>query len=233
MPGILRSKLLAVLIVLLVATTLGAVLALGIVARYLDRPLALSSPQVVTITSGSSLHHVARDLAAAGYLEWPKVFVAWVRWRGQDRAIRSGEYELLPALTPRGLLALLVSGRTVQYPVTLIEGWTVRQVLDALWQSDTISATLQGMSDEEILAALESPFPGLEGTLFPDTYFYTRGTSDLAILQRASQRLQQVLEQEWAARAVGLPYKDSWEALIMASIRGVCPSSADGYALAI
>lgn len=218
MAGFLRSKVLGVLIGLIVAGALSCVLALGIVVRYLDKPLDLSSPEIITIAPGSSLHHIARDLAEAGYLEWPRVFVAWVRWQGQDRAIRSGEYELLPASTPRDLLALLMSGRNVQYPVTLIEGWTVRQVLDALWQRDTINATLQEMSDEEILAALQSPFPALEGTLFPDTYFHTRGTSDLAILQRASQRLQQVLEQEWTARAVGLPYEDSWQALIMASI---------------
>lgn len=218
MPRFLQSKILRGFLLLTVVGVLSCALVLVVFARYLDKPLALSSPQVVTIAAGSSLHHVARDLADAGYLQWPRVFVAWVRWQGQDRAIRSGEYALLPALTPRGLLALLVSGRTVQYPVTLIEGWTVRQVLGALWQQDTINPTLQEMSDDEIRTLLQSPFPALEGSLFPDTYFHTRGTSDLAILQRASLRLQQVLQEEWAARAMGLPFETRWDALIMASI---------------
>lgn len=210
---------------LLAGMAVVATLALGagltgvlIIKRYLDAPLALDEPVVVNIEPGRSLYQIASMLESRAALKWPRVFVQWVRWQELDRAIRTGEYAVSSELTPRTLLALLMSGRNVQYPVTLVEGWTVRQALQALWQLDTIVPTLQDLCDAEILAQLDSPFPALEGSLFPDTYFHTRGTTDVAIVRRALQRLDQVLEAEWQLRADNLPYEDRWQALVMASI---------------
>lgn len=188
------------------------------VRQYLAEPLPVSSPVIVNIAPGQSLRRVAQNLADDKLLTWPQLFVAWARYEGHDRSLKTGEYELTPGLTPVSLMALLMSGRNVQYPVTLIEGWTVRQALEHLWQQDTVAATLQEKSDEELLALLSSPLPALEGTLFPDTYFHTRDTTDEAIIRRAHQRLLEVLENEWQNRAEGLPYENSWQALIMASI---------------
>ncbi|MBU2097958.1 MAG: endolytic transglycosylase MltG [Gammaproteobacteria bacterium] len=189
-----------------------------LVRQYLDTPVALQQPVVVVIEPGESLTRIASQLDEAGYLKWPQIFVAWARWQQLDRSIKTGEYELTPGLTPVTLMELLMSGRNVQYPLTIIEGWTVRQALQHLWQQDTIVPTLQDKSDEELLQLLQSPFPYLEGTLFPDTYFHTRGTSDEAIIRRAHQRLISVLEQEWLQRAQELPYETQWQALTMASI---------------
>ncbi|MBC54054.1 MAG: aminodeoxychorismate lyase [Gammaproteobacteria bacterium] len=199
-----------------VLLTVGTLVA---VRQYLETPLTLpGEPVVVDIEPGRSLQQLANQLATKEYLNWPGVMVLWARWHGFDRRVRSGEYALTPGLTPRALMDLLMSGRVVQYPVTLVEGWTVRQALESVWQHDNILATLQDQSDEAIHAALGTAWPALEGSLFPDTYFYTKGTSDLAILRRASQRLEQVLAEEWQQRAVGLPYESPWQALIMASI---------------
>lgn len=186
--------------------------------QYLETPLSLDQPVVIMIEPGQSLTRISQQLTEAGYLNWPQVFVAWARWQELDRSIRTGEYELTPGLTPMTLMDLLMSGRNVQYPFTMIEGWTVRQALQHLWQQETIIPTLQDRSDEELLQILQSPFPFLEGTLFPDTYFHTRGTTDEAILRRAHQQLLSVLEAEWLQRAQGLPYENQWQALTMASI---------------
>jgi UPF0755 protein len=53
---------------------------------------------------------------------------------------------------------------------------------------------------------------------FPDTYLYSRGTTDLQLLERAHARMLAVLDQEWQDRAADLPYASVYEALIMASI---------------
>lgn len=190
-----------------------------VVRQYLATPLTLpDEPVVVDIEPGLSLQQLANQLAAEGYLSWPQALVMWARWHGFDRQLRSGEYALTADLTPRTLMHLLMSGRVVQYAVTLVEGWTVRQALENLWQRDNIIATLRDQPDAAIHAALDTSLPALEGSLFPDTYFYTKGTTDIAILRRASQRLQQVLAEEWQQRAAGLPYESAWQALIMASI---------------
>lgn len=186
--------------------------------HYLAEPLPVAEPVVIMVAPGQSLRSISRRLADDGLLPWPQVFTAWARWQGHDRSLKTGEYELTPGLTPVSLMALLMSGRNVQYPVTLIEGWTVQQALEHLWQQETVVPTLQGKSDTELLAMLASPLPALEGSLFPDTYFHTRGTSDEAIVLRAHQRLLAVLDDEWQTRAQNLPYDDPWQALIMASI---------------
>jgi UPF0755 protein len=186
--------------------------------QYLNTSIALDYRVVVMIEPGQSVTRIAGQFAESGYLAWPQIFVAWARWQGLDRSIKTGEYELTPDLTPITLMDLLVSGRNVQYPLTIIEGWTVAQALDHIKAQETIVPTLQDMSSDELLQLLQSPFPLLEGTLFPDTYFHTRGTTDEAIVRRAHRQLIAVLEDEWLQRAQNLPYENQWQALIMASI---------------
>lgn len=185
---------------------------------YLDQPLKLSAEQLVAVAPGSSLQQVARHLEQEVGLTHPRLFSYWARSEGLDRAIRTGEFIINPGMSPRAALQHLLTGPLVQYPFTFIEGTTVRSALAALWESPKLRITLQDSSDEEILAAIGSTLPSLEGALFPDTYFYTAGTTDQALLRRASLRLQQLMEQEWELRAENLPYASPYESLILASI---------------
>ena len=205
------------------ALALGALLVLwgagrGYLQHYLDTPLSVSAPVIVEIRPGSGLGQIIRQLSTELALKHPELLTWWAREQGYERAIRTGEFEITPGMTPRNALQHLISGQAVQYPITFIEGTTVRSALQSLWRSPKLSITLDGASDAEILAAIDSPLPFLEGALFPDTYFYTAGTTDREILRRASQRLNQILEAQWQARQVGLPYATPYEALIMASI---------------
>ena len=204
------------------ATAFGALAMLFSIAAWfwfqsLHQPLSLERDHVVQVERGASLSRIASRLEAEGTLDNARALVLWARLWGEE-SIRAGEYRLTPGMSAVELLALLNSGRSIQHPITLVEGWTVAQALDALWASDVIENTLEGLDPEEILQRLESPWPALEGTLFPDTYFVTRGTSDLVLLRRASERMQSVLDTSWLARSVGLPYATPWEALVMASI---------------
>jgi UPF0755 protein len=213
-----RRYLLRLFLLTGISAALGLALVFSAVRHYLDSPIAVDRPMIVMIEPGRTLTQITNRLEEQGALRWPRVLVLWARWQGTDRSIRSGEYELTPGLTPMSLLNLLMSGRNVQYPVTLVEGWTARQALEHLWTQDAVSMTLRDKTDEELLAALQSPFPALEGIFFPDTYFYTRGTSDQAILQRAHAQLISVLDNEWQRREQGLPFDSPWQALTLASI---------------
>lgn len=213
-----RRYLLRLVLLTVISAALGLAFVFYAVRQYLDSPIALAQPMIVMIESGRTLTQITNRLEEQDVLVWPRVLVLWARWQGIDRSLRSGEYELTPGLTPVSLLSLLMSGRNVQYPVTLVEGWTARQALEHLWSQDAVSVTLRDKTDEELLAVLQSPFPALEGIFFPDTYFYTRGTTDQAILQRAHAQLISVLDNEWQRREQGLPYDTPWQALTMASI---------------
>jgi len=208
---------------LLAALTLfGLVLLVGVwfFARSVSAPMAgLSAPEVYEVRPGSSLNRVAADLHAQGQLFHPLVLRLLARWRGVGATIQQGEYRLEPGMSAADLLEAMVSGDTVQYRVTLVEGWTIREALAALQRADNVTSRLPANADlADIARAMAVPQDNPEGLVFPDTYFYTKGTSDVEILRRGYQRLQTVLQQAWEDRLGALPYETPYEALIMASI---------------
>ena len=196
---------------------LGGIAILSLRSLYSPIP-DLERPVVVEVERGSSLSRVADELHRAGRLPRPALFKLLARWRGVADSIRIGEYELEPGITPARLLDKMVAGDTVQYRVTLVEGWTFAQALEAIWQSEKIRRELDDYDPEQIadLLGLEAAHP--EGMLFPDTYFYTRGASDVELLIRANRRLDELLREQWEQRLADLPYDDPFDALILASI---------------
>jgi UPF0755 protein len=179
---------------------------------------ALSGNSIVEVAPGSSLSRVALDLQAQGLLDYPQLFVALARWRGVTNAIQTGEYRLDSGLTPARLLDKMVSGDNIQYRITLVEGWTFAQAMSEINRSAKLVLELPGLSRNEIAKRMELDYDDPEGMLFPDTYFYTKGATDLDLLRRANQRLQEVLESAWQYRLGALPYDNNYHALTMASI---------------
>ena len=74
------------------------------------------------------------------------------------------------------------------------------------------------MSEAEVMKLVGKGEKHAEGWFFPDTFYFDRGTTDVVLLKRSYDIMQAKLESAWANRASGLPYKNSYEALIMASI---------------
>lgn len=184
-------------------------------------PLALPPEGVIyQLPPGGSAGSLAGDLVAAGYL--PARQRLYLRWlalsSGRAARLRAGEYRLEPGLTPSALLDLLVSGKVVQYPFTIVEGWTFRQLRAALREHEALRHTLDGLDDATVMAALGRPGEHPEGRFFPDTYHFPRGTSDLDFLLRAYKRMAAALDEAWRQRATELPFKDPYQALVLASI---------------
>lgn len=206
---------LLLLVVLSLAALLGA---WRYFQGWLDTPLALPDAGYhYQLQTGKSLGHLAHDLAAREYLKHGKWLVYFARWQNQTR-VQAGEYYLQPGLTPRELLQKLNRGEVVLYQVTLVEGWTFRQALRTIHAHEAVQSELAGLSEADMLAALELPIEHPEGWFFPDTYHFTRGTTDIELLRRAWQQMQQVLLPLWESRSENLPYSSPYEVLIMASI---------------
>lgn len=207
------------ILLLALSAALLAGLTLFYVTRYWQTPIPeLTEPVLFEVASGSSFARVSRNLEIAGYIEHPLLFRLLARWRGVESAIKTGEHELPPGLSPSLLLNLLVQGNIKQYRVTLVEGWTFRQALDAIWSSEKIVRTLPEYDPVQISSLIGLDIANPEGMLFPDTYFYPSGTSDLQLLQRAHSRLNEVLSAAWEQRLGALPYASAYESLILASI---------------
>ena len=188
-------------------------------ARWLDAPLAVgAAPVILEIPRGQPLIATARDLAGRGVLEHPRWLLLYARATGADARIKAGEYEVPAGTTPRSLLALLESGKVVQHAVTVVEGWTFRDLRRALEAEPLLDNTLAGRSDAEVMAALGEPDVAPEGLFFPDTYLFGKGATDLGILRQARERMRRELDAAWAGRAEDLPFGTPYEALILASI---------------
>jgi UPF0755 protein len=204
------------------AVVAGLLLVLAVVRVFvffqrLDQPLMLTEPQILMVEAGTSFTRIVRDLQTGQVLPKGPDLVLYARMEGLASQIKAGEYELAVGLTARGLLQKLVNGDVVYHQVRIVEGWTLRLALEALHAHPALVAQLAADDPQALQAALGfTDYP--EGQFFPDTYNFTRGTSDREILQRAHALMQQVLESAWATRDAGLPYATPQEALIMASI---------------
>lgn len=172
----------------------------------------------VEVTPGAPLRQVAAELHAQGVLPRPLDLVWLARLRGGAHSLRAGEYLVPPGTSVAGLLDLLKSGKVVLHALTLVDGWTFKQVMQAVDSNPALRHTLAGMNSNAIMAALGHPGEAPEGRFYPDTYQFPKGTSDVAFLQRAYRNMQSHLESAWQQRAPGLPYQTSYDALILASV---------------
>ncbi|MDB6083357.1 MAG: hypothetical protein JWN43_1238 [Gammaproteobacteria bacterium] len=184
--------------------------------RSLDQPLHVAAPLRFKIAPGSRFAHVAADLAAQGIIAWPRVWVLYARWKGLASAIKAGEYEIEPGMTPRALLGKIVSGQVLLHSLTIVDGWRVQDLLVAMRRNPDILSTLS--SDADIMRKLGFPGLGAEGQFLPETYRFPSGTSDVELLHEAHAALTRVLDAAWTHRDTAIPLRSADELLIMASI---------------
>ena len=175
-------------------------------------------PVELHIQRGSALREVAAQLERHGIIEHPFAFSLLGRLTGKAGQIKAGCYLFEASTSPWALLRKLTQGETLLGRITIIEGWTFRQMREALDRHPGLRNDTKGMSDAELLAALGIEAAHPEGLFFPDTYYFERGSSDRALLLRAHHHMQQVLQQAWRDRQPGLPYRSPYEVLIMASL---------------
>lgn len=184
----------------------------------LQQPLKLTQEQLLDVPSGSSPTGVLNRLEADGVIKDAFLLRLYWRFNLSGQALHSGEYRMTPGMTAKSLLTLWEKGEVVQYSLTLVEGWTFRQVRAALGKQAKLEQTLSNLSDSEVMAKLGHPDVFPEGRFFPDTYRYVRGMTDAELLKQAYNRLDAVLQEEWEKRAADVPYADPYQALIMASL---------------
>ncbi len=170
------------------------------------------------VEPGSSPHSVARAMNEAGIKIDRRAFVALARLTELDRQLKAGAYEARQGDTPWQLLERMAQGDMTLTRLTLVEGWTYRQIRDVLRASPEVKQTLEGVSDHELLQRLGAEQTHPEGLFYPDTYVFTPGTSDYDILRRAHHAQMLQLDKLWAEREPDLPLSDPYEALILASI---------------
>lgn len=188
------------------------------VSSSVEQPLHLSGEELLDVPTGTNPNRMFYRMEGDGLIKdafWLRLY--W-RFNMAGVPLHTGEYRMTPGMTVRDLFEDWRRGEVVQYNLTLVEGWTFRQVRSALARHDKIRHTLDGLSDSDVMDRLGHPSVFPEGRFFPDTYKFVRGMSDVELLQQAYARLEEVLAKEWAERPADLPYRDPYQALIMASL---------------
>lgn len=215
----MRDKLFKLLGLSVILVSFGVAWVLLEVDAFAKRPMEVMwEGQRVEIPSGSTLAAVADRLYSHGLIDTPRFFVWYARWHGKARKVQAGEYAIEDGMTPQMFLDRIVSGAVFQNSLTLVEGWTFRQVMDAVRASDSLQHTLSDLTNAQIMERVGAAGVHPEGQFFPDTYQFPSTTTDLEFLKRAYVAMQEQLQQAWAQRAPDLPLASPYEALILASI---------------
>ena len=173
----------------------------------------------VVVASGDNLNTVLRKLRELGVdtgqaLQWRVL----ARQLGAAGRLQIGEYPLDAATTPRQLLEAMRDGRVIQRRFTIVEGWNIRELRAALARAKPLTQETAQLDDAALMKALGEPGLHPEGQFLPETYLYTSGDSDLAVLKRAHEAMEKALAQAWENRHDGSVLKTPEEMLTLASI---------------
>ncbi len=176
----------------------------------------LRTTTVVLIAPGSGVARIGAQLADSGVIDDAWRFRLLVQLQGAAHRLQAGEYEFQPGVSPRTVLERLLRGDVLLHEVRLIEGWTFAQALRTIRADDAVRTT--DSAEREFLALLPAGIESPEGRIFPSTYRFARGTTDLQLLQVAASRLEEELLDAWRERASDLPLREPREALVLASL---------------
>lgn len=191
----------------------------GWVVWWVNQPLGLTNaPLDLSVEPGTPPRSLAQDAVDSGLQTSPALLYWWFRLSGQARQIKAGNYELETGVSPLSLLTKLTRGEEALRSVTLVEGWTFKQVQKALLKEEHLAHEIKGLETELIMKKLGQPTRHPEGRFYPDTYTYAKGSSDLHLLQRAQRAMDHHVEQAWSQRAANSPLKSPDELLTLASI---------------
>lgn len=213
-----RSILLRIFIVLVVLMVLAIGATGGAVywaQQRFEQPGPLPQDTLVMLDQGDGLNTIASKLREAGVisrddpfklglLDDASIFKLGVRYAEMQGKLKAGEYNIPAHASMKQVMELLVAGKVIQYKVTAAEGLTSAMILRIV-QADPI---LTG----------EARAAPAEGTLLPETYLFTRGTTRTDLLRRMAKDHTDTAEKLWAGRAKDLPYTTLEEAVILASI---------------
>jgi UPF0755 protein len=159
---------------------------------------------VVLIAPGEGVGAISRNLANAHVITSADLFQLGVRLRGLGGKLKAGEYAIPSAASMTDIVAILIAGKSIEHKLTIAEGLTSKMAYDLV-------------KADPVLTGNAGPVP-LEGSLLPETYLFTRGTSRAELIARMMKDEDDLLVKLWAGRDKGLPLRTPLDAVILASI---------------
>jgi UPF0755 protein len=217
-----QGRALARGLVLLLLLALAGALAYGwrAFSSFSQSPLNVQAQgQSIDVGRGSSLKEIVAQLRAQGIsVAHPLFWRALAEQLHVAGRLHAGEYALTPGMTPRDLLSNMAAGRVMQRNFTIVDGWTFRDLRQALAKADKLRQDGAALDEAQLMEKIGAAGEAAEGRFLPETYAYVKGDSDLDILRRAHAAMSKMLDALWAQRDKEVPLASPYEALILASI---------------
>ena len=190
-------------IILLLAVVTGVVVYWG-KSRF-EEAGPLKEDRVVNVPRGLGVRDIGELLTREGVIRDPWVFLGGalaLKARGDD--LKFGEYQFTKGASPRDVAQTMIDGKVVQHQVTVAEGLTSEQIVARLLENDLLTGAIKEMPRE--------------GTLLPESYRFSRGTTREDIVKRMQAAQRRVLQEAWDRRMPDLPVKTPDQLLVLASI---------------
>lgn len=205
-----RAKSQLVIFMNFVMTTIVLVIvaAVGVVffgKSEFEKTGPLTANTNVMIAEGSGVTQIADLLERRGIISDRRVFRFATAAYMPDDTLKAGEYEIKAGASMRDVMDLLRSGKSILYSVTLAEGLSVEQMFARVAQNEVLT----GDMPTELPA---------EGTLRPETYKFSRGTTRSEIVAQMLEAQTRLVDQIWERRDQTIPIANKNEFVTLASI---------------
>lgn len=165
-------------------------------------------PVVVEFEEGASFSKIVNTLDDKGLIRNKSAFLLLARLRGSTRYAQAGEYEFSASMSAAAILQKLERGLVLRYPVTIPEGYNIRDIADLLDKKGFCKRErfLAKVSDRVFLATIGIEDLTAEGFLFPDTYYIYKGEPEEAIIRNMVSRFRKVFTDDLRERATHLGF---------------------------
>ncbi|MDH5597253.1 MAG: endolytic transglycosylase MltG, partial [Candidatus Peregrinibacteria bacterium] len=173
----------------------------------------------VDIKEGATGDDIARRLLEKNLISSPSAFRFYVKQQELGSQLKAGRMVFQENMTLPEIVKVLVEGKSEEFAVTLLEGWTAKQIAEKL-EAAGLTTT------DDFLACLEGcefdfnfiPEDYLEGYLYPDTYFVNPASySDERFIDRLITTLKnKISKEDW--EVINASGRDFEDIMIMASI---------------
>ena len=194
----MRRKVFPILALSWVVVVAVLVVGLRLSHYYLNTPLDPDGKsKVVRIPAGMSLKQISRKLAREGIIDYPGMFFLLARLRGEGRELKYGEYKLSPGQSPQEILRVIRTGTPLQYRITFPEGITMTRIGKLLESAGLVEAEdfLEEAENPVLSTSLGIPALNVEGYLFPDTYYFSKGMSAESIIRKMVAQFKTVFNE--------------------------------------
>jgi UPF0755 protein len=189
-------------VLIIIAVGVGAALMIG--RQRFEQPGPLEQDKIVNIPRGLGIHDISDLLQREGVIDQPWTFIGSILVLKARGNLKYGEYQFTTHASVRDVVDTIVENKVVQHNFTVPEGLTSEQIVARLSENDALAGSIK-----------EIP---REGTLMPETYKFTRGTTREMIIQKMQQSSKHVLQEVWERRNPDIPLKTPEQLLTMASI---------------